>query len=333
MSLVRAIAVAVQLSFSLSLVGQTASDLKIESALKVSFTTDLFKDYQVQSSPDLVTWHNDGPPILGAANTITRFYDNPSSRIFYRLSITEHPAPRQWDVPYGGDFENGSTIALAGPGIDRIAILPIDLTTKYVVTGEVKVNGYAGFVIGYNPSLKRYASVYSGNGGTEIWTYVEQARTYSTTLNHTWSNGTWIPFQIERDGSQYRIRINSVDIIYELNGSGYGNYFGLLAQFDNKVEIRSFQYAINGVPGPPPPPTTSRLVILEAIYRANGIGNNVSDILRSSIVNDSISLSVNNESMGGDPAFGFRKELHVRYTFDGVEFSKTISEGGTLTLP
>ena len=315
--------------------GQETTDLEIKIAHKISFNTDLNSDYQIQNSADLSTWTNTGEKILGSGINVSRYFDNTANQAFYRLSITEYETPRQWSLPYGGDFENNDTVALNGPGIDRIALFPMDLGGSYIVSGEVKVNGYAGFVIGYNESLRRYASVYSGNGGTEIWTYVGQQRSYSTTLAHDWKRGSWVSFRVQREGTLYTIGIDGKNEEYTLSGEEYGDQFGLLAQFDNRVEIRNLQYSTDGnsEPNPPTPPPSGSLVFLEATYGAEDSYNNVVSILEQNIVENSISLQIGNHTMGGDPIFGVTKELRIRYLIGEIEYQITVPEGETLNLP
>ena len=315
--------------------GQESNILEIAIAHKISFNTDLNSDYQIQKSSDLSTWTDAGEKIFGNGSNISRYFDNTESRSFYRLSTTNHETPRQWSLPYDGDFENNDTIALNGPGRDRIAIFPINLGDSYIVSGEVKVDGYAGFVIGYNEALRRYASVYSGNGGTEIWKYIGQRRDYSTTLAHNWNRGSWVSFSIQREGTLYTIGIDGVNEEYILSGDEYGNQFGLLAQYDNRVEIRNLQYTTDGnfEPDPPTPPPSGNLVFLEATYGAEDSYTNVMSILEQNIVGNSISLVIGNHTMGGDPIFGVVKELRVRYLIGETEYQMSFPEGETLSLP
>jgi hypothetical protein len=73
--------------------------------------------------------------------------------------------------------------------------------------------------------------------------------------------------------------------------------------------------------------------VLEAFYQANGRRNDVTTVLRNATNNDRISLRVNNQTMGGDPVPGPRKELVVRYRFQGTEYEATVREDSTLNLP
>lgn len=74
--------------------------------------------------------------------------------------------------------------------------------------------------------------------------------------------------------------------------------------------------------------------VLEAFYQANGRRNDVSSVLRSATRDGRISgLRVNNQTMGGDPMPGPRKELVVRYRSEGVEYESVTREEGVLSLP
>ena len=75
------------------------------------------------------------------------------------------------------------------------------------------------------------------------------------------------------------------------------------------------------------------LQIGSASYGANGSFNDVTAIVQSYVINNSVNLLVNNDTMGGDPAFGYVKQLEVSYTYNGSSGSKSVQEGGTLILP
>ncbi len=82
-----------------------------------------------------------------------------------------------------------------------------------------------------------------------------------------------------------------------------------------------------------PPPQPPSLAIIEATYGANGAFNDVRAVIEAKIINEAISLQVDNSTMGGDPIFGTPKVLFTRYTYLGQEFTRTVLEGGVLTLP
>jgi hypothetical protein len=82
-----------------------------------------------------------------------------------------------------------------------------------------------------------------------------------------------------------------------------------------------------------PPPQPPSLAIIEATYGASGAFNDVRAVIEANIVNEAVSLQVDNSTMGGDPIFGTPKVLFIRYTYLGQEFTRTVPEGGVLTLP
>ena len=75
------------------------------------------------------------------------------------------------------------------------------------------------------------------------------------------------------------------------------------------------------------------MVIVEARYGFGGSTFDVKERIKARISGGTISLFIDNESMGGDPAPTFSKSVFVRYTYDGVENTKTVGEFNTLSLP
>ena len=91
-----------------------------------------------------------------------------------------------------------------------------------------------------------------------------------------------------------------------------------------------------GFPGggfPGPAPGAGNLQIVRAVYGINNRTNDVSQLLRSQIRNNTLVLQVNNRNLGGDPAPGADKVLTVIYRFGGREQSITVKEGNTLRIP
>jgi alpha-L-rhamnosidase len=60
--------------------------------------------------------------------------------------------------------------------------------------------------------------------------------------------------------------------------------------------------------------------------------SDVTDLVRAAVSNDQVSLTVTNDSMGGDPAYGVVKDLIVVYSLGAAEHSVTVPELGTLNL-
>jgi Domain of unknown function (DUF3395) len=75
------------------------------------------------------------------------------------------------------------------------------------------------------------------------------------------------------------------------------------------------------------------LSILSAEYGSSGRYRSVTSILKSLVRYDRLSLQVNNETLGGDPAPGKEKELTVRYRYRGQEDEVRVREGEMLNLP
>ena len=78
------------------------------------------------------------------------------------------------------------------------------------------------------------------------------------------------------------------------------------------------------------------LRIVQANYGAvGGKGNrNVTQRLQGMIRNGNrLDITVNNQSMGGDPAVGQSKQLLVVYEYRGRRNTQTVPEGGRLTIP
>jgi len=80
---------------------------------------------------------------------------------------------------------------------------------------------------------------------------------------------------------------------------------------------------------------THTLAIVKATYGAtNGKGEkDVTDLIAGMVKQDTLEVSVGNDTLGGDPAHLHTKQLHVTYTLDGQQKEATEEEGHTLTLP
>ena len=76
----------------------------------------------------------------------------------------------------------------------------------------------------------------------------------------------------------------------------------------------------NGIYGPKTPPPAHN-------------GADVASLLTKFIVNNQLSLNVNNDTMGGDPAPNEPKVLHIEYTYGGAPFIKDVPKNSTLTIP
>ena len=82
--------------------------------------------------------------------------------------------------------------------------------------------------------------------------------------------------------------------------------------------------------------SNNTLRIVQANYGATNGRNsrNVTQRLQGMIRNNNrLDITVNNQSMGGDPAVGQSKQLYVVYEYRGRRNTQTVPEGGRLTIP
>lgn len=79
----------------------------------------------------------------------------------------------------------------------------------------------------------------------------------------------------------------------------------------------------------------SQLVIRRAIYEAvDGAGGaDVTERLRAMVRNGTLSVNVNNSTMGGDPTPQHYKRLRVEYTLDGKQYTVVVNENADLEIP
>lgn len=77
----------------------------------------------------------------------------------------------------------------------------------------------------------------------------------------------------------------------------------------------------------------SDLQIVSATYGVPGRTMDVSRRLQGMIVNSSLSVHINNDSMGGDPAPDKHKALTLTYRYRGQQRSLTVRESDDLSLP
>jgi hypothetical protein len=86
---------------------------------------------------------------------------------------------------------------------------------------------------------------------------------------------------------------------------------------------------------PSPAPSAGKLEIKQAVYGPEGGGSSadVTAKLVALVKRGQKSTVVGNDVMGGDPAFGQVKQLHVDFTLDGKPGAATVDEGETLIFP
>ena len=83
-----------------------------------------------------------------------------------------------------------------------------------------------------------------------------------------------------------------------------------------------------------PATTTAKLEIQRAVYGADGGGSaDVTAKIVGLIKSGRKSIVADSSELGGDPAFGSVKQLHIVFTLDGKPGSATVDEGDTLIFP
>lgn len=81
-------------------------------------------------------------------------------------------------------------------------------------------------------------------------------------------------------------------------------------------------------------PAGKKLVITKATYGDLIDTNiNVEETLNAAIKENKLTMLVDNDLLGGDPAPGLGKTLVVSYTVDGKAYSTNLAEGDSLILP
>ncbi len=79
----------------------------------------------------------------------------------------------------------------------------------------------------------------------------------------------------------------------------------------------------------------SRLIIRRAVYEAvDGAGGaDVTERLQAMVRDGTLSVNVNNQTMGGDPTPLHYKRLRVEYTLDGKDYTIEVNENADLDIP
>ena len=75
------------------------------------------------------------------------------------------------------------------------------------------------------------------------------------------------------------------------------------------------------------------LLILEALYGAKGHWLDVRQAVRRQLKQGRRSMHVGNKELGGDPARGVEKELRLKFSHGGREYTVKVPEGRDLNLP
>ena len=75
------------------------------------------------------------------------------------------------------------------------------------------------------------------------------------------------------------------------------------------------------------------LRITSASYGARNTFRDVQALLQSQVVNDHLTIRIANDTMGGDPIMGQKKELRIAYEYGGHAYTATVAEDTTLRDP
>jgi Domain of unknown function (DUF3395) len=120
--------------------------------------------------------------------------------------------------------------------------------------------------------------------------------------------------------------------IHARNGAGQMRDF--IYQEGQTVDARMFMGGgFPSNPGNYPGNGSRNLRILQASYGSGNRRRDVTNRLQSMVRHNRLNLLVNNDSMGGDPAFNQPKNLQVTYAFQGQQRNVNVNEWSNLTLP
>jgi hypothetical protein len=103
----------------------------------------------------------------------------------------------------------------------------------------------------------------------------------------------------------------------------------LMRQYDIPEDVPFNQVASSDVPQS----EYGNLSIISASYGYGDRAANVTERLRRLVQNGQLSITVNNDSMAGDPAPNQPKQLDLTYSYRGRTRSVTVMEGDRLSLP
>jgi hypothetical protein len=75
------------------------------------------------------------------------------------------------------------------------------------------------------------------------------------------------------------------------------------------------------------------LRVTKALYGKGGLVRDVTAVIQSRVVNNTLAIPVNNDFMGGDPAIQQVKDFVMTYEWQGVAYEMFAKEGDTVNLP
>ena len=127
----------------------------------------------------------------------------------------------------------------------------------------------------------------------------------------------------------------------ETRAQGPANFDAVLPQppvtlgFYRDIAVLAFKApAVAADPDSSPATPAAKLEIKHAVYGADGGGSaDVTAKLVALIQSGQKSIVASSDELGGDPAFGSVKQLHVEFTLDGKPGTATVDEGDTFVFP
>lgn len=82
-------------------------DLEICEAVELKWASQVGVNYQVQHSPDMKSWFNDGAPIGGTGSDLSALRSKDSERKYYRVGLLA-PSLVRYRAPFGADLVGAS---------------------------------------------------------------------------------------------------------------------------------------------------------------------------------------------------------------------------------
>jgi hypothetical protein len=137
----------------------------------------------------------------------------------------------------------------------------------------------------------------------------------------------WLEYRRTKDREQIASMEGRMLDVYAHNNIPYTTPYEFVAS-PNVVPSVGYNPGWNGNPG-----SGRDLRILQAFYGVPGRQADVSGRLQGMVNNGTLSLRVNNDSMGTDPAPGTRKQLYVVYSYRGQQQKVTVDEDNELRIP
>lgn len=151
-----------------------------------------------------------------------------------------------WELPFGGtvavnagrarelQFSGGGTLDTAG----KIALLPLDLGTDWVISGDLLHLGTAcaGFIVAYDPASRAGVLWYAeSDKAGAVYTIDGAARTRIAEAPLGCPLGDWLPFSVARKDDQVQIAIGDKRILVTLPAGHQGGRFGLVTFYKETI--------------------------------------------------------------------------------------------------